>query len=178
MVNPWEWRQHVPSKCLEPFTRQMRHHIRDNQHPQYTILHSRRPQSSHLPETCRAKNILIKLPCCIKLAFQIISLGRCTVKQPSTRQIYSWYCNQTIIHPFYLAMGYRTVYMKFEQVHILLHAHVSTSPQYNLTWFPPTVTMKTPKLHTYWCLADVTIGAEKHGLEYSLLPCVPPGQPC
>ena len=36
-----------------------------------------------LPETCRAKNTLIKLPCCIKLAFQIISWGRCTVKQPS-----------------------------------------------------------------------------------------------
>ena len=30
-----------------------------------------------------AKNTLIKLPCCIKLAFQAISWGRCTVKQPS-----------------------------------------------------------------------------------------------
>ena len=26
-----------------------------------------------VPETCRAKNTSIKLPCCIKLAFQIIS---------------------------------------------------------------------------------------------------------
>ena len=28
---------------------------------------------AYAPETCRAKNSLIKLPCCIKLAFQIIS---------------------------------------------------------------------------------------------------------
>ena len=28
---------------------------------------------AYVPETCRAKNTLIKLPCCIKLAFQIIS---------------------------------------------------------------------------------------------------------
>jgi len=27
----------------------------------------------YVPETCRAKNTSIKLPCCIKLAFQIIS---------------------------------------------------------------------------------------------------------
>jgi len=26
-----------------------------------------------IPETCRAKNTLIKLPCCTKLAFQVIS---------------------------------------------------------------------------------------------------------
>ena len=39
------------------------------------------------PETCGAKNTLIKLPCCIKLAFQIISWGRCTVKQPSRTEI-------------------------------------------------------------------------------------------
>ena len=37
---------------------------------------------AYVPETCRAKNISIKLPCCIKLAFHIISWGRCTVKQP------------------------------------------------------------------------------------------------
>ena len=29
---------------------------------------------AYVPETCRAKNTLIKLPCCIKLAFQIIPL--------------------------------------------------------------------------------------------------------
>ena len=28
---------------------------------------------AYIPETCRAKNTLIKLPCCIKLAFQIIT---------------------------------------------------------------------------------------------------------
>ena len=27
----------------------------------------------YVPETCRAKNTLIKLPCCINLAFDIIS---------------------------------------------------------------------------------------------------------
>ena len=38
---------------------------------------------AYVPKTCRAKNTSIKIPCCIKLAFQIISWGRCTVKQPS-----------------------------------------------------------------------------------------------
>jgi len=38
-----------------------------------------------VPKMCWAKNTLIKLPCCIKLAFQVISWGRCTVKQPSTK---------------------------------------------------------------------------------------------
>ena len=37
---------------------------------------------AYVPETCRGKNTLIKLPCCFELAFQIISWGRCTVKQP------------------------------------------------------------------------------------------------
>ena len=32
------------------------------------------PSAPYVPETCRAKNTLIKLPCCIKLAFQIISI--------------------------------------------------------------------------------------------------------
>jgi hypothetical protein len=39
----------------------------------------------YVPETCRVKHTLIKLSCCIKLAFQIISWGSCTVKQPSRR---------------------------------------------------------------------------------------------
>ena len=39
--------------------------------------------------TCRAKNTLIKSACCIKLAFQIISWGRCTIKQPS--RLLVWY---------------------------------------------------------------------------------------
>jgi len=39
---------------------------------------------AYVPETCRAKNTLIKSPCCIKLAFQIISWGRRTIKQPSS----------------------------------------------------------------------------------------------
>ena len=43
---------------------------------------------AYVPETYRAKNILIKLRCCIKLAFQIISWGRCTVKQPSSMNIF------------------------------------------------------------------------------------------
>ena len=44
----------------------------------------------YVPETCRAKNTSIKLLCCIKLAFQIIWWGRCTVKQPSSFNIKSW----------------------------------------------------------------------------------------
>ena len=44
---------------------------------------------AYVPETCRAKNILIKLPRCIKLPFQIISRWRCTVKQPSSILIIS-----------------------------------------------------------------------------------------
>jgi len=43
-------------------------------------------------ETCRAKNTSIKLPSCIKLAFQFISCGRCTVKQPSSLQNISYCC--------------------------------------------------------------------------------------
>jgi len=38
----------------------------------------------YVPETCRAKNTSIKSPCYIKLAFHIISWGRCTFKQPSS----------------------------------------------------------------------------------------------
>jgi len=38
---------------------------------------------AYAPEICRAKNTSIKLPSCITLTFQVISWGRCTVKQPS-----------------------------------------------------------------------------------------------
>jgi len=38
----------------------------------------------------RARNTLIKLPCCIKLAFKIISWGRCKVKQPSNQLSNLW----------------------------------------------------------------------------------------
>ena len=31
-------------------------------------------RTAYVPETCRDENTLIKLPCCIKLAFQIISI--------------------------------------------------------------------------------------------------------
>ena len=47
---------------------------------------------AYVPETCRARNTLIKLPCCIKLAFKIISWGRCTFKQPST-----FFCNRCFL---------------------------------------------------------------------------------
>ena len=43
---------------------------------------------AYVPETCRARNTSIKLPCCIKLAFKIVSWGRCTVKQPSSNLMY------------------------------------------------------------------------------------------
>jgi len=36
---------------------------------------SNAPDDGVLPETCRAKNTLVKLRCCIKLAFQVISKG-------------------------------------------------------------------------------------------------------
>ena len=39
---------------------------------------------AYVTEKCRGKNALIKLLCCIKLVFQIISRGRCMVKQPSS----------------------------------------------------------------------------------------------
>jgi len=42
----------------------------------------------YVPETCRAKNISIKLTCCIKLAFRVISWGRCRFKQPSNTMYY------------------------------------------------------------------------------------------
>jgi len=29
--------------------------------------------AAYVPETCRAKNTLIKLPCCVKFSFQVIS---------------------------------------------------------------------------------------------------------
>ena len=49
---------------------------------------------AYAPETCQAKNTLIKLPCCINLAFQVITWGRCTVKQPWSLYpgicLYSW----------------------------------------------------------------------------------------
>ena len=50
------------------------------------------------PDTCRAKNTLIKLPCCIKLAVQIISWGRCTVKQPSSFQLHLLIFLRNCIH--------------------------------------------------------------------------------
>jgi hypothetical protein len=57
---------------------------------------------AYVPETYRAKNTSIKLPCCIKLAFQIISWGRCTVKQPSGfmtfREIIAVFCKNRIIY--------------------------------------------------------------------------------
>ena len=45
---------------------------------------------AYVPKTCRAKNTSVKLPYCMKLAFHIISRGRCTVKQPSWC-IFLWY---------------------------------------------------------------------------------------
>ena len=37
---------------------------------------------AYVPETCWTKNTLIKLPCCIKLAFQVIAqIIHCTIKQ-------------------------------------------------------------------------------------------------
>ena len=40
---------------------------------------------AYVHETCRARNTLIKLPCCVRLAFQIMSWGRCAFKQTSSK---------------------------------------------------------------------------------------------
>ena len=53
----------------------------------YGFLHRVFGWWTYVPETCRAKNALIKPPCCIKLAVQIISWGRCTVKQPPSNWV-------------------------------------------------------------------------------------------
>ena len=45
---------------------------------------------AYVPETCRAKNISIKLHSCIKLTFHIISWGKCTVKQQSSL-VFKWF---------------------------------------------------------------------------------------
>ena len=42
-------------------------------HATYAAQHLMLLMMGVVPETCRAKNTAIKLPCCIKLAFQIIS---------------------------------------------------------------------------------------------------------
>jgi len=49
---------HSKTRCRKPYAK-----------TQYLML----LMMDYVPETCRAKNILIKLPCCIKLAFYIIS---------------------------------------------------------------------------------------------------------
>ena len=41
--------------------------------PYAAIQHLMLLMMGYVPETCRAKNSLIKLPCCNKLAFQIMS---------------------------------------------------------------------------------------------------------
>ena len=61
---------------------------------------------AYVPETCRAKN-RIKLSWCIKLAFKVISWGRCTVKQPSRRtqsQVFSTKCESRLFWPLLLSL--------------------------------------------------------------------------
>ena len=59
---------------------------------------------AYVPKTCQAKNILKKLPSCIKLAFHFISRGRCTVKQPSST------------HGIYMNQLYYTTYHVLQAV--------------------------------------------------------------
>ena len=56
---------------------------------------------------CRAKNTSIKLPCCINLAFHIISVGRCVVKQPS--HLLSLIQHNTT-HLYYVTLSKRSWY--------------------------------------------------------------------
>ena len=69
------------------------HHESKNSVQKTIFCHStpNAPDDGRISETCRAKNTSIKLPCCIKLAFQILSWGRCTVKQP-------WSCHNSVHH--------------------------------------------------------------------------------
>ena len=55
---------------------------------------------AYVPEICRAKNTSIKLPCCTKLAFQIISRGICTVKQLSSFNYTTWLFSGRDLPPF------------------------------------------------------------------------------
>jgi len=85
--------RHHPHRTHDLHTGSQDHH-----HPSKNSVHkticcnstSDAPDDGHVPETCRAENTSIKLPCCIKLAFHIISWGRCTVKQPSSFLLYFW----------------------------------------------------------------------------------------
>jgi len=65
---------HPKTRCRKPYAA--------TQHLMLLIM-------DYVPETCRAKNTSIKLPSYIKLAFHIISWGRCTVKQPSSLRVSS-----------------------------------------------------------------------------------------
>ena len=52
---------------------------------------------AYVPETCRSKNTLIKSPCCIKLAFQIISITLIFSSVPKTLRTST---NVTLRHEF------------------------------------------------------------------------------
>ena len=78
------WMVHHPHRTRNPRSSSQDHHPSKNSVQKTICYNSTSNAPAYVPEICRAKNISIKLPCCIKLAFHIISWGRCTVKQPSS----------------------------------------------------------------------------------------------
>ena len=64
---------------------------------------------AYVPETCRAKNSLIKLPCCIKLAFQVIS--RVILSVPCVVQKLTYRTNPTCTAIYAQEMHKTSFYM-------------------------------------------------------------------
>ena len=87
----WSWEllravPHHPHRTHDLHSGSQDHHPSKNsvQKTIYCNSTSNAPDDGRMyPKQVALKNTLIKLPYCIKLAFQIISLSRCTVKQPS-----------------------------------------------------------------------------------------------
>ena len=69
--------QHHPHRTHDLHSGSQEHHPSKNSVQKTTCCNStsNAPDDgrTYVPETCRAKDTSIKLPCCIKLAFQIIS---------------------------------------------------------------------------------------------------------
>ena len=80
---------------------------------------------AYVPETCRAKNTSIKLPCCIQLAFQIISWGRCTVKRPSKCMPFSSLPCVVLAHSHNIWRGTQAIH---QLVTVILLRHPVSSP--------------------------------------------------
>ena len=65
--------RHHPYRTHDPRSGSQDHHPSKNSVQKTICCNSTSNAPDDVPETCRAKNTLIKLPCCIKLVFQVIS---------------------------------------------------------------------------------------------------------